>query len=463
MEWSDRARGIILGLAASALPTLAMAQMQPLFPTLAMPGTEPLLPLTPLPTGPQAPGAPGEPVERGLTVADRPRPELNPVGGRVGDFFFFPQVELDESYNDNIYATPAHKEGDFITQLAPRFDLLSNLPQNAINVHGGAFIGRYASHSGEDYNDAFGSIDGRIDLTNNDQLIGTVGVTKTHIPRYAPSSVGNAAEPITFNTYTADLGAARTGLRFGYQADMVVQRQEYESVPLFGGGILSLSQLNYTSYEPALRLNYELQPNYQAFIRGAVNFRQYDHAQSVANPSLSSQGFRADIGARIDLTGVTYAEFYVGWLQQDYYASSYGTVKGPDFGGNVVWNVTSITSITLNALRTVQDANQAALLFIGAPPTSPAFLNTVVGLRVDHELLRNVLIDGVASYTNDAFHGIGLTTNVYAVGAGIKYLFNRNLYVGLDYTYQRQDATGPGSALFNFTQNIAMVRLSTQF
>ncbi len=42
---------------------------------------------------------------RGDTVATRARPEYDPLGIRAGSFLFFPQLSVDELYNDNIFAT----------------------------------------------------------------------------------------------------------------------------------------------------------------------------------------------------------------------------------------------------------------------------------------------------------------------------------------------------------------------
>src|SRR5215475_3811003 len=112
-----------------------MAVLSPLWATAQV--TEPLLPVPPVPSGPQAPTAPGQPTYPGETVTQRPRPEFQPVGLRVGDFFWFPRGELDESYNSNIFASPT-ATSDLITGLQPSFDLLSSFPRNALNLHGNA-------------------------------------------------------------------------------------------------------------------------------------------------------------------------------------------------------------------------------------------------------------------------------------------------------------------------------------
>src|SRR5689334_25127268 len=93
--------------------------------------TEPLLPVPSPPSGPQAPVAPGQTVYAGQTVTQRPRPELDPLGLQIGDFFWFPRAEVDAAYNSNIFATQTAATSDLITILQPSFDLLSIFPRNA--------------------------------------------------------------------------------------------------------------------------------------------------------------------------------------------------------------------------------------------------------------------------------------------------------------------------------------------
>src|SRR5260370_16227441 len=104
---------IACGLALSAAPVAAVAQ------------TEPMVPVPPLPIAPNVPVAPGVPLERGFTVVDRERPEVAPLGIRLGSWFFFPRSEADELYHHNIRAGPggrgSPKGNAFITALAPSF------------------------------------------------------------------------------------------------------------------------------------------------------------------------------------------------------------------------------------------------------------------------------------------------------------------------------------------------------
>ena len=439
---------IACGLALSLAPVAAVAQ------------TEPMVPIPPLPVAPNVPVGPGVPLERGFTVVDRERPEVAPLGMRLGSWFFFPRAEVDELYNDNIFAGSggpgSFKGNDLITAVVPGFDLRSNFPTNALNLSAGAVLSYYARHSSFNTQDAFGAADGRLDVDATHDVHGGLRVEKAHEDPGAPNVPGNVAEPVLYNTYTANAGFAQTRLRIGYSADVTARRQEYQAVPLVGGGLAQESERNNNSYEAALRPYYEFVPNYQGFVRGAYNIRRYDHVQFLQS-TRNSHGFRADVGARVDLTGLAYAEFFVGYLRQEYRSATFGSISGLDAGANLVYNITPITSLTLKGARTVQDTNFA---IVGNAP-SPGYLESSVGLSVDHELLRNLLLNGTATFVNDDFKGIDRTDNGYLAGAGAKYLLNRNLYLGANYTFERRISSG-ASGIGPFSRNIVMVRISTQ-
>jgi len=434
------------GLCIGALPGAGLAQV-----------IEPLVPIPPLPAGPQAPQVPGQPAVIGKTVTDRARPEVDPLGVRAGEFFIFPRLEVDEGHNDNIFATSTGKQGAWVTTLMPSFDILSNFSQNALYLSGGAALGRYASHTSENFEDGFGLVGGRYDISALTHAFASARFDRLHEPRTAPTSPGAAAEPVRYTTYNGTVGLAQTGTRIGYEIDGAVTRSEYEAPPATGGGFIFQDDRNVTGYEGAIRLSYEFMPDYQAFLRTSGNTQQYDHAAGNGISIRNSNGYRVDVGARLDLTGVTYAELYAGWLEQDYQAAQFGSLRGIDFGASVVWNFTTLDTLRITSSRTANNANAE----VAGIATSPGYLSSVVSARIDHELLRNLLLNVNASYESDDWKRIDRGDDVFGVGAGAKYLLNRNLYLGLSYTFQRRTSNGLQQTTF-YSQNIFLLRLSTQ-
>ena len=224
-------------------------------------------------------------------------------------------------------------------------------------------------------------------------------------------------------------------------------------MPAVGGGILPQSPSDTTISQAALRGSYEFIPDYLGYIRIAGNLTDYPHTVP-GGVRFNSTGYRADLGLQILPRHILSGEIYAGYLSQIYNASGLGSISGFDAGGRLVYNVTRLTTATFTGLRTIVPSNPT----IGTTGTS--YLATTVAANVDHELLRNLLLNASAGYENDTYLGVSRTDNIFNVSAGVKYLLDRNLYFGGSYNYQQRNSTTIGSS---YTQSILMVRLSTQF
>jgi hypothetical protein len=426
------------------------------------------LPPPPAPTPPVAPTAPnlrpelsGRPLERRDTVLDRPRPELDPLGVRLGAFFLYPRVILDELYNDNIFATATNRRHDFITVVSPSAQLLSNWSQHQIELRAGASVGTYARTSSENYGDYFVSANGRYDISRSLYGYGGARYDHLHEERDSPDTTVGTTEPVEFDVYQVNAGIAQTGLRIGYDASVGFRREDYSNASGFGGTTVIEDGRDINVYTGAVRVNYEIFPRYQAFVRGEVNHREYDNIGGIFGPSRNSNGGRADAGITLDITGVTFAEAFVGYIIQDYENTAFSNIQGVDFGGRVVWNPSQLTTVTFLADRRVQDTNTVALSSQGVAANSPGYLRSDVGVTVDHELLRNVLLNFRLNYENDDYKGIDRTDNRYDIGAGARYFLNRNIYLGASYTYTKRESAGV-SKLQDFDRNLVLIRLGAQ-
>lgn len=416
--------------------------------------TEPLLPIPSAPIGPQVPLSPQQPLLPGETVTGRPRPYLDPSGVHTGEFFWFPRGEVDEAYNSNIFALPSPTR-DWITALQPTLDVLSGYPRDALSLHAGAAFQQYAINPTQNTQTGFTSVDGRLEVGSASALYGTAEAAHLYIPRTSPNSPGNAAEPVTYNNYTGKIQYAETGFRLGYEADLGLQATEYNAVPAIGGGMLPQSSGDVTTPQAALRVSYEFVPDYEAYIRSSGTFFAYQHT-TPGGVRFNSTVYRVDLGLRILPRHIMYGEAYIGYLREVFALSSLGFVNSPDGGGRLIWNITRLTTLTFDGLRTFQTTNPS----IGVIGTG--YLYSSATANVDHELRHNWLLNANVGYENDQFQGISRTDNVLSAGFNMKYLINRNLYVGPFYTFQKRTSSGSLAGL-PYSQSILMLRVSTQF
>lgn len=446
-------RWISLGLAATALAAgtiaPALAQEEP----RAAPFT-----VRPAPRGPDA--ATQQPY-RGETVENRARPEYDPLGVRLGGFYLFPRLNVFETYNDNVFAAENDERDDFITNVAPSISLQSDWGRHALNFSTGSNTAKYATYTRQDFTEYFVNGNGRLDITGESALFAGGGYAHRFILPGTPDFDQAVREPTPYDvingfvTFNQNFGRIRT------TTSGLIDRFVYDDDKLTDGSTVSNANDDYTVYTGSLRVGYELFPNYEVFVQGSGNRRQYDDQHNVnfvqgvgVVDNRSSTGYNAVTGLALDLGGILFGEIYVGYLEQLYDESFYNNVGGVDGGGSLTWNVTTLTTVSARVVRQINQTTQDNVSGI---------LSTASRLDVDHELLRNLILNANFSYVEEDYEGSGQNANrkdeYYIGGIGAKYLFTRNFSANLGYRYVQRNSN---NTVNEYTRNLVRIGLQAQ-
>ncbi len=121
----------------------------------------------------------------------------------------------------------------------------------------------------------------------------------------------------------------------------------------------------------------------------------------------------------------------------------------PTIGGRLIWNVTRLTTLTFNGLRTFNTGTPTVGATAITGPAGNGYLASTIAANADHELLRNLLLNLNATFENDSFQGITRTDNVFSAGAGVRYLVNRNLFLGGSFSYYQRSSTARRGLLYS--------------
>ena len=415
---------------------------------------------TPLPPGaiplPGAPTGPGDAtpdrvtvLPRGDTVAIRARPEYDPLGVRLGAFLLYPQLSVDEFYNDNIFAENDDEVDDFITRVQPELTLESNWSRHAFAVAGGGDFGIFAQNSEQNFQDWFAATDGRIDVSRDIAVYLGGGAAQRHELRGSPDDVGGAdSEPTIYYNYNAFARYDQSFDRVGLTVDALFNRLDYTETQIDGGENVDNDDRDRNVYSTPVRLGFEFTPDYEGFVRVAPNIRRYDETPDFDGFDRDSWGYQAVAGLAMDF-GITFGEIYAGYMQQFYDDSDLDDVNSPTFGGAMTWNATTLTTVTLAAERNVLETTA-----VGAS----SYVSTSGELTIDHELLRNVILSAGGAVTYNDYEGISRKDWFYLGNFGARYLLNRNLYLSAGYLYRHRNSDD----VEDFTQNVFRIGLQTQ-
>jgi hypothetical protein len=379
---------------------------------------------------------------RNVNVRDRVRPGYDAVGVRAGAFTVFPEASLTGTYNDNIYATDTNTESDFITTLGARVSAVSNWSRHALNLRAGLSQHWYDDNSDEDRLDWDVGGNGRIDITRDTNIAAGLSYAELSEDRGAPNSPGGAAEPVEYSLFQANAALNHRFNRVTSRLGATYADYDYDDTPAVGGGpALDQDFRDREQFTQFLRLGYDVSPDTNVYIEGTLNQRKYDQQPPAVALNRDSDGYAVVVGSEFRLTNLAQGGVFVGYQKQEYDDPTLSDIDGIAFGANVDWFVTPLTTVRFEAASTIEETISAG---------ASGFTDNSVGLRVDHELMRNVILGGHASYANQDYEGISRDDDVIRAGLGVDYLLNRNFSLRLGYDYTDRDSSVNN---FDYTRN----------
>jgi hypothetical protein len=387
---------------------------------------------------------------RGETVASRVRPELEPLGVRVGSFLVFPSIGAQERFSSNIFATPDDEISDFITQVRPSLIIGSDWNRHSLTFRADADLGFYADNSSEDFIDYRVGTAGRFDISNAAFINASADFNHLHEDRGSPDDVGGS-EPTEFDDIALRAAYSQEFGRFRARLLGTFDNLDFDDVPAAGGGEIDNDDRDRIEAEGTVRLGYEIVPQYEAYVQGSYNNRDYRIGLDNNGFDRDSHGFAADVGIEVDFGGITFGDFFVGYRQQDYDDPAFDSISGLDAGATITWNVTPLTTVVGTVSRSVEETITAG---------SSGFFGTEFDLSVDHELLRNLILSAKARYINRDYQDIDRIDDYYEAGLGADYMMNRNVSVTAGYKYRERDSDDPGS---EYDEHVALVGIKLQY
>jgi hypothetical protein len=409
----------------------------------------------------QVPGVVGQPTQRETRVERTPTTrageDYTPIGVPIGSFKLFPQLELDEVYNDNIYAASSSvgKTGSFVQIIKPTLDLRSDWNNHMLNLFASGAFGFTAVNNTENYQDFGVGGDGRLDIQRNWNAYGGLSFNRRHEDRGTPNTVTSAFEPNKYNQFVGNVGYYQEYNRLSLRLDARADNYNFvNSGPGPVAGVIFNGDRDRTETREAARFGYEFSPGYQAWVRGSLNQRLYSNTIDSLGFTHNSSGFDVVGGLAIDLGGITSFELFAGYLQQTYRDPRYPTVQGPAFGLIGYWNPVRELFVKPFVKRTVEDS---------ALTGTSAYLNTAGGLDVDYRVLPNVKLDGHFDYSVADYSittgGTNRNDQYLTFRAALTYYPAREFFISPTYQYTHRTSNVVNS---DFDQNYIMLRLGAR-
>ena len=381
-------------------------------------------------------GVPGFDRDQGVTVLSRLRPLYQEPGVRLGAYTV--NAHLDESvgYDSNILGFNGGPSSGFV-KTSPSVSANSNWSRNRFGISAGADNYSYFSAPALNYTNYNVSIGGGYTIGRHDLNVGY-----SHFRQYELGTDIGAVATTTPLPYDVD----------AIRADYTVEAGRFSFVPnvdvrLFQFGNAAIvgqpSNQNFRDRTVVLggvTTRYQLsdQRSILVVLQGINSHYIRPQAGQASNDSKS---FLALAGLDYQATGLWRYRLLAGVEVRDFTSSLYGTRTAPIAEANVIYTPTGLTTLTGYVRRQIEDVQSEG---------TAGYTFTTAGVVVDHELKRNILLQGRGNFqAAEYFQSTGTTTS-YTLGGGVNWLVNRRLRLSADYDFTQQ--SGPGNAAVVGTQ-----------
>lgn len=384
---------------------------------------------------------------RFTAVRERQTPGYEAAGVAVGNFTLSPSVNATAQYTDNIYAAKDDKVGDVFARIEPSATLQSNWSQRSLSVSANGRLDRYADHKSEDVSSIDLSAYGVQEFGDSTRLRVIGRYVNDRESREAQTAFALTERPVNFQTLSGAVGGSQRFAQFLVNGEAAYTRYDFRDARLRDGTPLDEDFRDQDTFRLRARAEIAQSPSLAYFVEASRVGTTYDARNPTSGASRGSTTYQVLGGSRFELPFGARGEIGLGYVNGTFKGAQYGNFSGLAVSSRVLLFPTDLTTVTIAARRSVNDAGTI---------NSTGYISTTGSIQVDHELLRNVVLGASLQYERDTFNGVDRRDGRFGAAASVEYRLNRALSLRADYDFI--DLSSRGSESFrSFSRNRASV------
>lgn len=356
--------------------------------------------------------------QRTLAVTQRAQVGYEELGLRSNGFAIYPRLKMQAAYDDNVRAFQDGGDGDLGMAVEPSLRAVSEWSRHQLGLSATAAATRFTKLKTENTETFALQGDGRYDAGDEIRLYGYIGYRRDVERRSAPGALRNSLRPVAFKTATAGTQLTWQGNRLRLAATGEVAQIKYDEVRTAQGVRLDRRELDRKRYQVGLRADYAITADLAVLVSGKVGKIEYNPRSSSITPDRTATKSELLVGVSFEFTDLLRGEVAVGYINQNFRSNGIRDFSGLGGRAQIEYFPTRLTTVVFDASRTLQDAGN---------PLAPSYRRTRVGLRIDHELYRYVVVSAFADYETNRFQLPSRSERRPHVGLSGQYLVNRHV------------------------------------
>lgn len=366
----------------------------------------------------------------------------DPIGIPLGeDWRLFPLLDISERYDDNIFATSEDEESDFVSLIRPELRFERETVAGALTLRGFGDIQIHADNSREDAEN-FGFEAGYLSAADRPLEIDfSSGFSRETRDRSDPEEIIDRKRS-TVNRFFGRPVFRYHFARVGFGIGGEVRRLDFTQAFNRDRDRTEFSAFGEIILESSPVASFFLSPEWRA-VR---------HDDSLDRSGLDRDREEASLvaGARLDSGGPLSGDFEAGVARMTFDDSGFEDFTTFTGKASLHWKPTGLTTVTLFADREAEATTQAE---------ASSRIDSEIGLRLDHELLRTLLLNAEVAFRNQDFRNIERDDDFLDLTAGFSYLLGRKFVLYGEYRYRQRRS---GGAALDFERNRVGIGIKLQ-
>lgn len=379
---------------------------------------------------------PGYQPEASMAVTSRPRPLYDPSGIRVEDFILRPSLDESFGYNSNVVGFKGAPGSTFL-RTTPTVTANSDWSRNQFGISVSADDYQYLDQPKQSYTDWTVGIGGGYTIGQHDLILAYSHLSLHETAATIGSVAATTPLPFSFDDLRTEYTFA-TG-RFTFTPRVELQHYDFGNTSI-GGVTQSQAYQNRVTLIGGVETHYML-TDQRSLVLVVEGVDSHFLNPAAGQPTYNSNSALVLGGIDYPASGNWRYRLLIGAELRAFQSKAYPNRVAPVAEASAIYTPTGLTTLTASLARTIEDPAAAG---------TGGFIYTNARFVVDHEYLRNVLLQGRLGYElAEYLQGGAGTQSAFSIGAGVQWLIDRNLRLALNYDWTSQ--SGNSYASFSST------------
>ncbi|MFZ2994698.1 outer membrane beta-barrel protein [Sphingobium sp.] len=369
--------------------------------------------------------------DRNVSVLERPRPDYDQLGIRRGGFLILPQAETGLGATSNVYLSSADKKSDGYAYLAPSILARSDWSQDMVQLSGTGMLRRFFKQDRRNESSFNLRALGRKDIGDSFSLTG-----EAHYAKIFESFDSGAIDSTlaVLSSYNRSYFSGRAQYRSGQsRAILAIDRTAFTFADInLSTGDVSQADRDRVITRGTGEYQHALSPSISLYGQAGYGETKYSRTLFDGTQNRDSVGWRAIGGVNFDLAGFMRGKVGVGYIDRNYKSPVFRDTHGLSAEAVVEYFPSVLTTFGLTLSRTIEDSSVGNI---------GAFFQNRVQMRVDHELLNNLIVGSSAEYGRQKYVDDSTVNNYYRIAANARYLSSRFVSLNGQVTYNKRDSS----------------------